>query len=205
MKTNIFLLRHAQTAWNKVGKVQGWTDIGLSKEGKEEARKIGEVFKDYSLQAIYSSPLKRAQQTAKEIAKHKNLPITLIEEFKEASFGIFEGMSFEEITVHPIFQEGLKKHGHFHFRPEKGESYKDLYKRVSQKLDEIVKKHKQEQIVIVAHGGVIRTIGFYLGIVSKENIRSFHIPNTQYFHFQYHHIEKKYFPIHFPAEIKKLK
>lgn len=200
MQTKVYLVRHGQTDWNKEGKVQGWSDIELNKEGMQEAKKIGEYFKDKLIHAIYSSPLKRALQTAKEIARHQGREIQKVDEFKEGKFGIYEGVRYEDVLKHGEFREGLEKHGHFNYRPPKGESYADIYARVTKKLDEIVGEHKDEQVAIVAHGGVIRSIAQKLGLITHNLIRSIHIPNAKPFTFQYKHKQEEYEPIDFEIE-----
>jgi broad specificity phosphatase PhoE len=200
MRTKIYLVRHGQTDWNKDRRVQGWTDIKLNKEGVKEAKKIGEYFKDKVIHAIYSSPLKRALQTAKEIARHKKYSIHKVDEFREGRFGIFEGVRYEDVVKHKDFREGLEKQGHFHYRPPQGESYGDIYERVSEKLDKIVEGHRDEQILIVTHGGVVRSIAHKIGLITHDLVREIHIPNAKPFVFQYDHKQEDYKPIDFTIE-----
>lgn len=200
MTTKIYLIRHGQTEWNKKGKIQGLSDIMLNKEGLQEAKAVGEYFKDKIIHALYSSPLRRALQTAEEIAKHKDYPIRKINDFREIRFGIYEGVKYEDAIKSKEFQKGLKEQGHFYYRPPQGESYADFYERVSKKLDEIVKKHKNEHIAIVAHGGVVRSIAHKLGLITHNLIRQIHIQNAKPYIFQYRHSKEKYTPLDFEIE-----
>lgn len=198
MTTDIILIRHGQTSWNKKGIFQGWNDIELDEEGIRQALKTAEELKAHKFHAIYSSPLKRAQQTAEKIAKHHNLPIFEVAEFKERSYGIFEGKSWEDFDKDEKARQKYNKRGRFLYKPPKGESYLNLYRRVSAKLDEIVSKHKKEKIAIISHGGVMWSIFYHVGIVKKEQ-GGLDMPNASYFHIQFHHIEKRYIPIKVPS------
>lgn len=93
MKTTLLLVRHGETEWNKLGKFQGCTDIELSKDGINQAEnlklKLNEEF-----DVIYSSPLKRAYETAKILAKDKD--ITILEDIREINFGEWEGLTISQ-------------------------------------------------------------------------------------------------------------
>lgn len=109
-------------------------------------------------------------------------------------------MKYEDVVENEGFREGLAKQGHFHYRPPQGESYRDIYERVSKKLDKIVEKHKDEQIVVVAHGGVVRSVAHKIGLITHDLIREIHIPNAKPFIFQYNHYKKEYNPLDFSIE-----
>src|SRR3989344_6985915 len=100
MKTVIHLVRHGQTLWNEMHKLQGWSDIPLTAKGKEQAKEVANRLRGHTIHAIYSSTLSRARETAEEIARHHNLSVQTEDSFKEAGFGVFEGMTWEEISNH---------------------------------------------------------------------------------------------------------
>ena len=94
----IILIRHAQSKGNEAGVVQGQTDEGLSELGKTQA-KLFATYLEGEFSAIYSSDLERAIQTAEPIAKKLNLQITTDSNLREAHFGIWEGLTYEEVKT----------------------------------------------------------------------------------------------------------
>ena len=72
---NLILIRHGETDWNRIGRCQGVADIVLNENGKRQAKELAESLKNHDIKAVYSSHLKRAFETAQEIAKHHNLSV----------------------------------------------------------------------------------------------------------------------------------
>jgi len=95
MITRLILIRHGMTDWNKEKKYCGRRDIPLSDEGKNQALKLSRKLKSVNFDGVYSSDKKRAIQTARII--FKGLRITKIKGLKELDFGVFEGLTHEEI------------------------------------------------------------------------------------------------------------
>lgn len=156
--TRIFLVRHGQTLWNLALKYQGHADVELSALGIKQAELLGRRLKEYDIKAVYSSDLKRAIHTSQMIAKEHHLTPNIIPEFKEISFGKWEGMTYNEIEQ--------KWPGKFHQLMldaesvciPNGESFQDVQTRAMKALSRIIKKHVNHNIVIVSHGATIRTI-----------------------------------------------
>ncbi len=156
--TKILFVRHGETKWNMDGRIQGQTDIKLSKKGKEQAKKIALRLKDENIGAIYTSNLIRAIDTAKEINKFHNLRIQKSPELNEINFGIFEGMTWDEAEAkYPEVVKEREKNQYKYKFPE-GESYEEMWKRIHKKILEIEKKHPKENVLIVGHGGAKRLI-----------------------------------------------
>ncbi len=164
--TRILFVRHGETDWNKEHRIQGQTDTKLTEEGKKQAKRIAERLKDEKIDAIYTSTLSRAIDTAKKINKYHNLKIEKCKEFNELSFGMYEGMKWDEVKEkHPkVFEEREKNK--YEFKPEKGESFKELWQRFHKKLLEIEKKHPNENVLIVAHGGA--KIGMMINLLHMK-------------------------------------
>ena len=93
----LYFVRHGQTAWNDIGRFQGSTDVPLNLLGIEQAEKTALALKDIHFDAIYSSPLNRAQVTAQTIARPHQLTVQVEPRIAEINFGQWEGMTFEEI------------------------------------------------------------------------------------------------------------
>lgn len=174
----LYLIRHGETEWNKVKRFQGWTDIELSDIGKRQALLLGERFKNIAVDEIFSSPLKRAYNTAYEIARHKNIEIVTNEHFKEINFGQWEGMTAKEITE--MYGEQFSK---FALDPENesfpGEgSFEMVTRRVALGLEEILKDKEDKNIVVVSHGGVVRLMVKYLMGFEGEFYNKTWVDNT---------------------------
>ncbi len=165
----IYLVRHGQTDWNLEKRNQGTKPIPLNKIGRKQAKELGEKLKNLKIKAIYSSPNPRAFQTAEEIAKHhKGLKIIKVKGISERCFGEIEGLTVEErLKSIPDIEEQWKKEG-FDWKPPKGESINEFQGNVIKAFKKIIEKHKNENILIVTHGGVIRTILIYLKNVSID-------------------------------------
>ncbi|ETI90466.1 histidine phosphatase family protein [Clostridium butyricum] len=156
MKTTIMLIRHGETEWNILGKFQGSTDIPLSNEGIRQAFMLKERLKS-DFDYIFSSPLKRAYETAKILCDESGKHVSIAEEIREINFGKWEGLTVKGIAEkYPdIFNEWRndKREGKFC-----GGDMSTLNASIRAKncIMEIANKHKGKKIVIVAHGGIIK-------------------------------------------------
>ena len=127
----IYITRHGETQWNKKGLMQGWKNSDLTEKGIENAKRLGESLKDINFDVIYTSPLGRANETAKCINGNKDTKIVLVESLKEMGFGIWEGM--ENSKLKELYSE---QYNNFWERPhlykphENGESFEELLLRV---------------------------------------------------------------------------
>lgn len=155
----IYVIRHGLTELNKQKKVNGEIDEPLASEGIKQAEEaILQVPK--AIQQIYSSPLLRAKQTAEIISSKLKIPISLIEELTEVRMGPkLAGKSWEEMEGGLELKE---KHRsvQFDYTPFGGERVADVKKRLISFLKKIKGKHKDNEVLIVTHGGIIRF--FYL-------------------------------------------
>ena len=144
----LIFIRHGQTDWNKEKKLMGQTDIPLNEEGLAQARAVAETLAG-DFDALYSSPLKRAYQTAEIISERLKKPIIVREELKERGFGSLAGQSWDEIAV--ATKEDLKavtKEERYDFRPWGGESAEDVTARLTAFLDDL-KTHDYKKVLIV--------------------------------------------------------
>jgi broad specificity phosphatase PhoE len=154
----IYITRHGQTKWNLEGRMQGWKNSDLSEKGAENARKLGESLKDIDFDCIYCSPLGRAVDTAKHIRGSKDTNIIIEENLKEMGFGAWEGMEttkIEELYPEERFNFWNKPHL---FQPVGGESFEQVFDRVRKALDNIISSKPGENVLIVAHAVVLKTI-----------------------------------------------
>ena len=153
--TRIIAIRHGETAWNVDTRIQGQLDIELNRTGRWQARRAAQALANEDIDAIYSSHLLRAWETADTIAEATGRMAQAIEALQERGFGVFEGKTFSQIEdTWP--EQALKwRKRDPHWRPERGESLQDLQQRIVRATSELAQRHIGGQIVLVAHGGVL--------------------------------------------------
>ncbi|HZK17852.1 MAG TPA: alpha-ribazole phosphatase [Clostridia bacterium] len=158
MSCRMFLVRHGETQWNVDFRFQGQSDIELTDKGEMQALKLGQTLADEKISAIYSSDLSRAVKTAEIIAEHHELNIKKIPELREINFGIWEGLTYDEINT--SYSDLYKKwRGNtIEVKIPKGESLAEVAERSVGAIHRLVGQHNDESIIVVAHGGVIRCI-----------------------------------------------
>jgi len=154
----IYITRHGETKWNIEKRIQGHLDSELTRKGLEGAKKLKERLADVKLDLIISSPLERAHKTARIIKGNRDIEIELENKLKEINCGEFQGNKFEDIwRENPEAKDKLRENP-FGFVYPKGESLEKFYKRVANGYKEILNRHWGKDILIVAHGGTIRSI-----------------------------------------------
>ncbi|MCK8826486.1 alpha-ribazole phosphatase [Natroniella acetigena] len=158
METEVILVRHGETEWNRDFKFQGSQDVELSAEGKEQGEKLAVRLASEKIDKIYSSNLTRAYQTANLVAEKHELQVIQVDGLQEINFGEWEGMTYQEIneefdfTVDQWMKDPVTK------KPPAGESLKQLEERTIKALKTIIKEETGNKIVVVSHGGVIKTL-----------------------------------------------
>ena len=147
----IYFVRHGETEWNKIGRMQGHIDIELNEEGKNQAQIVHNKLSGVKFDKVFSSPLKRTKQTAQIISESE--PIIderLIERFN----GELEGKFKDEIKVYPDFNDPNETR----FGIETLGSFKG---RIESFLNEVTKKYKKQNILVVTHAGVCLYVRCY--------------------------------------------
>ena len=150
--TRLLLIRHAQPEDDARGRCYGRLDVGLSPTGAEAAERLAASLRDVALDAVYSSPRRRAVQTAELLgAPHVD------ERFGELDFGELEGMTYEDVERdHPeLFRRWMKSPTEVRFPG--GESWADLRGRVDDAVAEVLSSNG-ETVAVVTHGGVVRAV-----------------------------------------------
>lgn len=158
---NIYLLRHGETEENKSKNYYGKLDAALNDTGREQSERAGKLIREIRFDQLYISERKRTRETAEIALNSKGLNLKKDSRINEINFGIFEGKSYEEIKRdYPLECEAWDKDWKG-FTPEGGESYLQFYSRVKEFFEEAINQESQN-ILIVTHGGVIRTILCYV-------------------------------------------
>ncbi len=161
MKTRIYLIRHGATAANREVpyRLQGrGSDRPLDVSGIQQAKRAGEALKHFELLAVYSSPLRRALETAEEVAIPHALRPEAVAGLTEAEVGHWEGLTWDEAK-----QRNPELYERFHANPgtvayPDGESFADVANRVSPILTELAAAHPGGSIAVVGHNVVNRAV-----------------------------------------------
>ncbi|WP_186207423.1 histidine phosphatase family protein [Burkholderia gladioli] len=183
MTTQILFIRHGETPWNRIKRIQGHIDIPLAETGVEQAARLAERLareagEGARLDAIYSSDLQRARQTAQPSADALGLPVTLGEGLRERNYGAFQGHDSGEIAE--LFPDA---YAHWQtrdpgFEPAGGESHRAFYHRVLAAIAPIVAAHPGGRIAIVTHGGVLDCVYRRAASLPLEAPRQYALLNT---------------------------
>jgi len=153
--TQVILIRHGQSQGNAEGRFGGHTDTPLSARGRKQADATARALASETFDAIYSSDLPRAIETATPLARLTGAPLITTDAFRERSVGVMEGLTFEEAAaLHPEQYAALLRRDFEHVL-EGGESYRQTLDRAAGKLDEIIEKHKGGRIAVFTHTGAI--------------------------------------------------
>ncbi len=182
--SKLILVRHGESLWNEKGLWTGWTDIGLSEKGKEEARLAGEKLKGMSIDLAYTSPLLRAKQTLGEIKNVLGLvDLQTIENaaLNERNYGIYTGKNKWEIQKEVGEKQFQKIRRGWDIPIENGESLKDVYARVIPYYQtEILPKLREgENVLIVAHGNSLRALSKFIESISDADVEKLEIPTGE--------------------------
>jgi probable phosphoglycerate mutase len=156
--TRIIAVRHGETDWNVDTRIQGQIDIGLNDKGRWQAQRVAQALADDALDAVYSSDLSRAYATAQAIAAAqagKALAVHTHIGLRERGFGKFEGHTYAAIEEQWPEESRLWRIRDPHFAPDGGESPVQVMARVGQAVSDIAAHHLGQQVVLVAHGGVM--------------------------------------------------
>jgi broad specificity phosphatase PhoE len=147
----LIFVRHGQTVSNANQIICGQHHGRLSKLGVAQAKLVAKRLRDADIDVIYSSDLRRARQTAREIQRYHDVDIRYDKRLREKNFGIFDGKSLKYLVA----AEELTGRDYIFFKPKGGESYKEIIKRASSFFKEIIPKNKGKTVLIVSHHNFI--------------------------------------------------
>ena len=147
--TLLYLVRHGETEWNFQRRIQGSTDVPLNDTGREQARATGRLLSRRNWDLVVASPLSRALETASIIAEEIGLPSpTPIDGIVERNYGAAEGMTDRELAATFLGDSPVPGR----------ESREAVAARVIPALLQLAEQHHGESIIVVSHGGVIRSV-----------------------------------------------
>ncbi len=162
--TRLILVRHGETEWNRAGIIQGQTDVPLGGLGRRQAEMLGRRLASSRFDAVYSSDLRRCQETAALIVGGpESAHIVPRAGLREIHFGHWEGLTRAQIVrAYPDEREAVQADP-LHGKPWGGESRADLQARMVAEIQEIASLHDETaHLLIVTHGGSIRSLGAWV-------------------------------------------
>jgi broad specificity phosphatase PhoE len=157
--TTILLIRHGQTDWNLARRAQGHIDIPLNEAGRRQSARLARRLAGWPVDAIYSSDLRRASETATILGRALNLTPRLDVAFRERNGGAFQGLTGDELArLYPEAFQAFLEQGR---TPPGGESNL-LARRATPALERLAAAHRGQTIALVTHGGTLRVLIAYL-------------------------------------------
>jgi broad specificity phosphatase PhoE len=154
--TTIFLARHGESDWNVQKRFQGHSDRPLTERGREQAHALADLVGSEKIDAVYTSPLRRARETAEIVAARAGLEAVALPELREVDTGSWSGLSRADVEVR--FPEGFARWRSGGSGWEDGESYEEMAERVIGALRKIAEHHPDGRVLVISHGGPIRAI-----------------------------------------------
>ena len=158
----VYLVRHGQTEWSRQGRAMGQTDIPLDPEGLRQAERVRVRLRDTPLRAAYSSDSSRAFQTAAIALEGKRVPLEFEADLREASWGRWEGLTYDEAAAHDPASYERFMAGDLDTPPPGGESVRRLMARLGGFARLLRARHAGESVLVVGHEGSLRALALQL-------------------------------------------
>jgi broad specificity phosphatase PhoE len=152
--TEILLARHGETDWNRESRFQGHADPPLNELGRRQAAELAGALAGEQLAAVYSSPLRRALETAEIVAAPHGLTAIPVEGLREVDVGSWQGLTRDEVEER--FPEQFRRWLDYGQGWEDGETYEEMGTRALSALQQLAAHHAGERLVAITHGGPIR-------------------------------------------------
>lgn len=156
MVTTIYLVRHAEAEGNLCEFFQGNIDTAMTEKGEQQLTHLAERFRTISLDAVYTSPFRRAVLTAEAVNRWHNLPLCPEYDLREINGGEWEGRRWTDLpTAFPVEYEAWTQHMEDFCAPG-GEEMSHVYRRMTETLARIEREHRGKTIAVVSHGCALR-------------------------------------------------
>lgn len=177
--TIFYIARHGQVDWNTKGLVLGQRDHPLNDKGIKQAKRLAKEIKNIKFDAIFSSDLLRAKETAEIIASGRKIPVQTNKTLREQTFGHFEGWKKNEfINLFDKWNEMSDEERHNYTLSDDMESNANAVKRLINFLEETSKQYLGKTVLVIAHGALMRYLLIQLGYASYDYLS--HFENTGY-------------------------
>jgi probable phosphoglycerate mutase len=180
--TELLFIRHGETAWNAERRLQGHLDIPLNAEGERQAAALGQALAGETLDAVISSDLRRAVETARAVAAPRAMPVLIDKGLRERCFGAFEGLLYDEIALRFPHDHASWKARDPDARYPQGvhvaETLNEFFARVRGTIDRLVRHGSYRKIALVTHGGVLDCVYRIAGALDVAQPRNFDVLNA---------------------------
>ncbi|MDB5998626.1 MAG: phosphoglycerate kinase [Rhizobacter sp.] len=177
--TDLILVRHGETDWNKALRFQGQIDVPLNERGHAQARRLGDRLMSEGVQHLYCSDLLRTRQTAEPASIKLALAAVTDASLREQAFGLVEGLTAAEIQErHPGEWTGWSRFDPDYALPGGGESARTFHTRVLGALRALASRHEGQTLAVVTHGGVLDMVYRTAHGLSLHGARDCLIPNA---------------------------
>jgi broad specificity phosphatase PhoE len=154
--TTILIARHGQSDWNQEKRWQGHADRPLTERGRQQAQALADRLAHIELDAVYSSDLERAKDTAAVVARSQGLELQQLPDLREVDVGSWSGLTRDEAEER--FPEGFTRWRDGYPGWKDGETYEAMTDRVLRAVDDIAAEHEGGRVLVVSHGGPIRAM-----------------------------------------------
>jgi alpha-ribazole phosphatase len=154
--TTVYLARHGESDWNAANRFQGHSDRPLTEKGRRQAEALAELVAETKLDAIYSSPLIRALETARIVAARTGVDVVELDDLREVNTGSWSGLTRAEVQER--FPQGFERWIAGGSGWEDGETYEEMGERVLRAIRTIAIAHPDGRVLVISHGGPIRAV-----------------------------------------------
>ena len=154
----IYIVRHGETEWNAQGRVQGHTDIDLSDTGRWQAQVVARRLEQVTFSAAYCSDLSRTRETAEIILGQSGTPLHPTLQLREYHKGVFEGLTVPEYSKKFPDQYQASLVNDLDFAPTGGETVRQTSRRMAKFVSDTIPRHLDDTVLIVGHGGSLRSL-----------------------------------------------
>jgi 2,3-bisphosphoglycerate-dependent phosphoglycerate mutase len=176
--TELIVIRHGETDWNRQNRFQGQIDVPLNAAGQAQAQRLAERLVGERFDAIVSSDLLRARATAKMATPASSVPLVAEPLWREQSFGVLEGLDVPTIvSKHPDLWSSWTRHDADYALPG-GESVRDFHARVLRAVLALVQQHEGRRVAVFTHGGALDMLWRSAHGLPLHGPRECAIPNT---------------------------
>lgn len=176
----VLLIRHGETDFNRERRLQGVMENPLNERGRAQAASVARYLQGLSIDALYTSPILRAQETADIIGNLIGLPARADERLREIEFGIFEGFTFAEVERRFPAAHHNWTTGYLAYRAPQGESRQDVQRRMRAVWDDVTARPDHKSIALVTHGSAIAIfLGSMYALLPDTSIKNTSITTLQ--------------------------
>jgi probable phosphoglycerate mutase len=177
--TELIVIRHGETDWNRQHRFQGQIDVPLNALGLEQARRLGQRLAQEPVDRVIVSDLQRARQTAQGLAEAPGRRLQIEPLWREQGFGLLEGLDVPTIrSQHADLWTQWLRHDADYALPQGGESNVAFHARVLQALQALLAEHAGARVAVVTHGGVLDMLWRHAQGLPLSGPRECEIPNT---------------------------